>query len=92
VRVAAIMRKTNDPQAASPDVCWELIEQGIYVDGNATLEGAMPMFESANVAYIPVVTLGGENEPPELWGALFQVDALKAYNRALAATAAEEHS
>jgi CIC family chloride channel protein len=27
-----------------------------------------------------------------LMGALFHVDALKAYNRALAATAAEEHS
>jgi len=26
-----------------------------------------------------------------LWGALFHVDALKAYNRALADTAAEEH-
>jgi len=38
------------------------------------------------------VTLGGEDEPPELWGALFHVDALKAFNRALAATAAEEHS
>ena len=30
--------------------------------------------------------------PPALEGALFHVDALKAYNRALAATAAEEHS
>lgn len=92
VRVASIMRPKKDPQAASSEICWELIEQGIYVDGNATLEGAMPMFESANVAFIPVVSLGGEDAPPELWGALFQVDALKAYNRALAATAAEEHS
>ena len=29
---------------------------------------------------------------PVLQGALFHVDALKAYNRALAATAEEEHS
>ncbi|MCF6445243.1 chloride channel protein [Nereida sp. MMG025] len=92
VRVATVMRPVSDKNAASTEVCWDLIEQGVYVDGNATLEGAMPMFESANVAYIPVVTLSGEGEPPELWGALFQVDALKAYNRALAATAAEEHS
>ncbi len=46
----------------------------------------------ATVPFIPVVTLSGEDSPPELWGALFHVDALKAYNRALAATAAEEHS
>jgi CIC family chloride channel protein len=35
---------------------------------------------------------GGDDTAPELMGALFQIDALKAYNRALAATAAEEHS
>ena len=69
-----------------------MISDGIYVDGNATLEAAMPIFDKSAVAFIPVVTLGGEGQPPELWGALFHVDALKAYNRALAATAAEEHS
>ena len=86
------MRSNEDPTAASQDTCWELIEQGIYIDANATLESAMPVFERANVSFIPVVTLGGEDQPPELLGALFQVDALKALNRAMAATAAEEHS
>ncbi len=62
------------------------------MDGNATLEQAMPLFEAANISFIPVVTLGGEDAPPELWGALFQMDALRAYNKALAETAAEEHS
>ena len=52
----------------------------------------MPMFTTNTVRFIPVVTLGGEDSPPELWGALFHVDALKAYNRALAAPAAEAHS
>jgi CIC family chloride channel protein len=51
----------------------------------------MPLFEASGVRFIPVVTLSA-NAPPELLGALFHVDALKAYNRALAATAAEEHS
>jgi CIC family chloride channel protein len=91
-RVAKVMRPMEAENAASEDACWELIEQGIYVDGNATLEAAMPIFEQAGLRFIPVVTIAGEGEPPELWGALFQVDALKAYNRALAATAAEEHS
>ena len=92
VRVANVMRKTDDPRAADEDACWEMIGDGIYVDGNATLEAAMPIFDRASVPFVPVVTLSGEDSPPELWGALFHVDALKAYNRALAATAAEEHS
>jgi CIC family chloride channel protein len=91
-RVAAVMREMDDPRAADEQTCWEMIADGIYVDGNATLEAAMPIFDRAAVAYIPVVTLSGEDTPPELWGALFHVDALKAYNRALADTAAEEHS
>ena len=50
----------------------------------------MPIFDRAEVAYLPVVVReGGEKK---IVGALFHVDALKAYNRALAATAAEEHS
>ncbi len=92
VRVAGIMRSRDSAQSANEDACWELIEQGIYVDGNATLEAVMPIFETSGASFIPVVTLGGEGDPPELWGALFHVDALQAFNRALSATAAEEHS
>jgi CIC family chloride channel protein len=90
--VAKVMRPKDAENAAAEDACWELVEQGIYIDGNATLESAMPVFDRANLTFIPVVTLGGEDQPPELWGALFQMDALKAFNRAMAATAAEEHS
>ncbi|MEL6571936.1 MAG: chloride channel protein [Pseudomonadota bacterium] len=91
-RVANVMRGTEKPNAANPDACWDLIREGVYIDGNATLEQAMPLFEKGNYAFVPVVTLGDEDAPPELWGALFQVDALKVMNKALAATAAEEHS
>jgi CIC family chloride channel protein len=91
-RVANLMREKDSKRAAAEDICWALIEEGTYIDGNATLEQAMPMFEAGNQPFIPVVTLGGEDTPPELWGALFQIDALRAMNRALAATAAEEHS
>lgn len=90
--VAKVMRKADDARAADEEACWEMVADGIYVDGNATLEAAMPIFDRASVPFIPVVTLSGEDSPPELLGALFHVDALKAYNRALAATAAEEHS
>jgi len=91
-RVATMMRDMAHKRAAPEDQCWELIGAGVYIDGNATLEQAMPIFEAANQPFIPVVTLAGEGEAPELWGALFQVDALKVMNKALADTAAEEHS
>ncbi len=89
-RVASVMRKKED--GIDEEGCWEMITDGVYIDGNATLEAAMPIFDKSGVRFIPVVTLGGEDQAPELWGALHHVDALKAYNRALAATAAEEHS
>jgi len=91
-RVQNVMRKTDDPRAPSSDDLWEAIEAGWYIDGNATLENAMPMFERENRPFLTVVRMGAGGEAPEILGALFQVDALRAYNKALAATAAEEHS
>ncbi|MEM9637285.1 MAG: chloride channel protein [Pseudomonadota bacterium] len=90
-RVGTVMRPKDDPHAAREEECWEMIGDGVYIDTNATLESAMPIFETG-VRFIPVVTLTADAAPPELQGALFHVDALKVYNRALAATAAEEHS
>jgi CIC family chloride channel protein len=89
--VARIMRRPEDDHAADADACWDLINEGTYIDGTATLETAMPVFEQSGVRFIPVVALSAD-APPDLLGALFHVDALKVYNRALAATAAEEHS
>ncbi len=89
-RVAGVMRKADE--GIDEDASWAMIADGVYVDGNATLEAAMPIFDKSAVVFIPVVTLSGEGQAPELLGTLYHVDALKAYNRALAATAAEEHS
>ena len=91
-QVATVMRAVDAPRAAPEETCWEMIEEGTYLDAGATLEQAMPIFENANPVFVPVVRLRGEGAPPELQGALFQVDALRALNRALAATAEEEHS
>ncbi|PWK55259.1 chloride channel protein [Silicimonas algicola] len=90
-RVANVMRKPEDPRYAPEDAVWSAIEDGHWVDPNATLETALPQFENTGRAFLPVVTLGAEGETPRIHGALFHVDALRAYNRALAATAAEEH-
>nr|WP_245913085.1 chloride channel protein [Litoreibacter ponti] len=91
-RVANVMRKGDHPEGADDDAIWDAIAQGHFIGPNATLEDAMPIFERTNRAFLPVVSVGDEGVPPEIHGALFQVDALKQYNRALAATAAEEHS
>lgn len=91
-RVGNVMRKGDHPEGADDDALWGAIANGVFIGPNATLEDAMPVFERTNCVFIPVVTIGAEGEPPMVMGALFQVDALKQYNRALAATAAEEHS
>ena len=91
VRVAMLLKDPGETGVASEEACWELIEQGAYLDGAATLEAAMPVFDQGGVTFMPVVTLF-EDRPPELLGVLHQVDALKAYNYELAQTAAEEHS
>ncbi|WP_343503777.1 chloride channel protein [Alloyangia pacifica] len=91
-RVQGVMRKPTDEGAADEEACLRMIEQGLYVTAQATLEAALPLFDKSGVAYLPVVTRSGPDEAPVLQGALFHVDALKAYNRALAATAEEEHS
>ena len=89
--VAQIMRRQDHPDAGNTEICWAKINEGLYLTTTATLEQAMPLFEQTNAVFLPVVSLGKDGTPT-LQGALFQVDALKAYNRALAATAAEEHS
>ena len=91
-RVGLVMRPMDHENAAPQEQLLQLIEQGIYTDTNATLERALPIFERTGLDFVPVVQLAPGDAPPALEGALFHVDALKAYNRALAATAAEEHS
>lgn len=88
----AMIAARDHMRPAPDDACWDLIQQGIYLDGSATLEQAMPLFDRSGAAFLPVVVLGGEADRPALLGALYQVDALRALNRALSDTAAEEHS
>ena len=92
LRAGAVMRPIADPDCPEEGPCQEMVAQGLCVEASATLEAAMPIFDRAGVDYVPVILRKGRDEPPEILGALYQIDALKAYNRALAATAAEEHS
>ncbi len=92
LRAGAVMRPVTDPRCAEEGPCREMVAQGLCIEASATLEAAMPIFDRAEVDFVPVILRSTDETPPEILGALYQVDALKAYNRALAATAAEEHS
>ena len=92
MRVQRVMRVKEDPDAAPEDHCWQMIEDGIYVDAGATLEVAMTIFDRTSARFLPVVQIPGEGAPPELLGAVFHVDALRNYNLALAEISREEHS
>nr|WP_232823016.1 chloride channel protein [Oceanibium sediminis] len=71
----------------------ELIAQGSWLRPSDTLEQALPMFDRApGLEVLPVADPGDGSGPPELIGTVTHVEALKAYNRALAALAREEHS
>ena len=80
------------PLETIEDKHWDMVAKGLYVSEQGTLESSIPMFESTGAEFVPVVRLGGEGEAVEITGQLYYLDALKAYNKALAATAAEEHS
>ncbi len=90
-RASSVMRPLDDPRSPDPEICAEMIANGTCVSSGATLEAAMPMFEREDLVFLPVIREDTDGEP--VWcGTLYHVDVLKAYNRALAATAAEEHS
>ncbi|MES0861845.1 chloride channel protein [Ruegeria sp. SCPT10] len=91
LRAGAVMRPIGDARSITADEAQELIARGLCVKASATLEAAMPYFDREDIPCIPVILLEEDGSETPI-GALYHVDALKAYNRALAATAAEEHS
>jgi len=87
----AVMRPLGDPRCASRSDCEVLLDQGLSLESGSSLEAALPVFDRADVAFLPVVAIQDDGAE-ELLGAIYHVDALKSYNRALVAIAAEEHS
>ncbi|SOH94096.1 chloride channel protein, CIC family [Monaibacterium marinum] len=93
ITAGALMRPRGAENGASDTQSWSLVEQGAYLTRSDTLEKALPLFDRIGGNMIPVVkTSKDEGGTPELLGAVFHVDALKAFNRALADVAKEEHS
>jgi len=92
LKAAEVMRPLGGPGAGDADMARAMVEAGNYLSERRSLEAAMPLFEQSGAAFLPVVRLKPGDEPPEILGTLHHIDALRAYNRALAETAAEEHS
>jgi len=92
VGAGRIMRPMTDPRAAPADALLAQVAEEVFVTLEDTLETIMPIFEKTGADYIPVIKENPQDGPPALEGAVFHIDALKAYTRAMADTAAEEHS
>jgi hypothetical protein len=88
VRTNATMRPIDEATQAD----WDLVEKGHYVSAAGTLNTAMTVFKRTRAAYLPVVKVGGETAPSQIVGRLHEVDAPRAYNKALSDAAEEERS
>lgn len=92
LQVRSVMRLRGAEDGATDTASWALIEQGAWVDVDASLAKAFPMFRNGRLPYLPVVSRRVEGQGKTLVGAIFYVDALRAYNRALVENHSEEHS
>ncbi|UWQ23049.1 chloride channel protein [Jannaschia sp. W003] len=90
IRVSAVMKAPEHPQAPGSERVRAAVHEALFVGASDTLERAMPLFERGGTDFLPVVRL--RDDGPEVVGVLLFVDALRVFNRALSATAAEEHA
>lgn len=86
------MRDLDHPRMADVAACQALIDAKTFVVRSSSLEVALPLFDGSKHAFLPVVASTEAEGTPVLVGALFQVDALRAYSQAMAETAQEQHS
>lgn len=99
MRINSLMRLPDAENAPSPDLVRNLALSGRALVDGAVLGLARAEFERTGAAFLPVIRPAaarapdaiGPPAPPEVIGTLYHVDALRALNQALAATAAEEH-
>ena len=92
LKVGDLMRPQDRENGASDTAAWALVDQRIHLQKDDNLYKALPMFRKGKRIFLPVVAAHPEGAGDTLIGALFYVDALRAYNRALVEMHAEEHS
>ncbi|KPQ06603.1 MAG: chloride channel protein, CIC family [Rhodobacteraceae bacterium HLUCCA12] len=87
---ARAIRRVDSANGLPRDALDALVARGLAVDADASLKTALRLFERRGASHLAV--LRQDREGGVVIGSLAHVDALRAYTRALAATAAEEHS
>ena len=92
LRVSDLMTSVSNFQKLNIQSVEKVIEAGIYLSPDDTLEDAMPIFENADTSFIPIVEVHPSKDSPSLLGVLYQTDALKKYNVELVSRVKEEHS
>lgn len=88
VSIDAATRPLGTAGTPTQPVLQALADGGMSLQAGATLETALPLFDRCGQPVLPVL----HPQTGALQGTLSHVDALRAYNRALVAMAAEEHS
>ncbi|MSU90555.1 chloride channel protein [Rhodobacteraceae bacterium 2CG4] len=91
IRLGRLMTPLGEGGPGSMTQIQDLLEQGVWLTPEDTLESALPMLERSRAGYLPIGR-PQEDGTPDLLGVVSHIDALKAYNRALCAIAREEHS
>lgn len=92
LQVASAMRRPGDADMPPEDEARAQFERGLWLSPESTFEVALPLFEQSGATFLAVVARKPDEADARICGALYEVDALRVYNRALAAVAAEEHS
>lgn len=90
LKTDAVLRPLDSPRCASAEECLSLRQEELWLEEGVSLDAVLPVFDRADVTFLPVFRIQDGEEI--LLGAIYHVDALKAYNRALVSVAAEEHS
>jgi CIC family chloride channel protein len=88
-RTVPIRDLIRPPEDADVAQCEALMAEGRFLRRTDSLARALPSFERDRPAFLPVVE--GE-KTPRVVGALFHIDAVRAFNRLLIETYREEHS
>ena len=91
IKASSVMRAPEHPRAPKADRIEAAVRDALFVGPSDTLERVMPMLERSGQGFVAVARLKDDG-PPDVLGVVMQVDALRVFNRALAATAAEEHA
>ena len=93
ISVGRLMQTVRALDEAAIEAARVQLGDGLGLHPYDTLETALPVFDRTGADSLPVIVEGETlDDDPELLGIVRHIDALKAYNRALAETAREEHS